>query len=147
MRPSTLQRGSVAVELALVLPLLMMILAGIAGVGTAFYDQMALVNATRAGLQYALVEQSQNTASISSAASSDASHDLPGIVVSTPAVYQMCSDGSAYSGSGSCGGFDATPWTYVQVSASYSFPVFLASFIPGLPSTLSLSQTSIMRIN
>lgn len=49
MRRLREQRGAVAVEFALVLPVLMLILLGITEYGLVFYDQLTLTNAAREG--------------------------------------------------------------------------------------------------
>ena len=58
MRPSNGQRGSSAVEFALVLPLVLLLLLALVQVGVLARDQLVLTQASRAGAREAAVEAS-----------------------------------------------------------------------------------------
>ncbi|MEG2961977.1 MAG: TadE/TadG family type IV pilus assembly protein, partial [Janthinobacterium sp.] len=75
------QQGVAAVELALLMPVLLLIFLGIAGMSRLYYLQMALVSAARAGVQIAQAGQTQDTARIADAARRDALHDAPGMAM------------------------------------------------------------------
>ena len=57
-QPNSRERGQAVVELALVLPLMLMLLLGIVQFGTVFRDYIALTDATRVGARQAAVARS-----------------------------------------------------------------------------------------
>lgn len=50
------ERGAAAVELAIILPLLLLIIAGVVDFGRAFFTQVVLTNAAREGARAAVVD-------------------------------------------------------------------------------------------
>jgi Flp pilus assembly protein TadG len=80
-RRSLLRRreGTAAVELALISPLLMLLLAGIIDFGRAFREEIELASAVAAASQYALL----NVATINSAGAAGLATALTGIVANT----------------------------------------------------------------
>lgn len=60
----TNQQGASLVEMALILPLLVLILAGVADLGRAFHDYIVIHNASREGARYASHFPPINTANI-----------------------------------------------------------------------------------
>lgn len=121
------ERGAAMVEFAILLPLLLLVIAGIVDLGRAFFTEVALTNAAREGAR---------AAAISTATPADvqvrAQASAPGLTVTTAAT--LCSGA----------GGDAT------VTASNAFtwvalgPVFnLFPGSPALPPTLS--STAVMR--
>jgi hypothetical protein len=89
-----------AVELALLMPVLLLIFFGIAGLGRVYVVDLALAHAARAGMQYALASNTRDVALIAAAARRDALPDLPGMPLPAVAIVQRCADGSPYGGSG-----------------------------------------------
>lgn len=51
-RPATRERGAALVELAIILPVLIILVLGVIDLGRVFYSYEALVNATREGARY-----------------------------------------------------------------------------------------------
>ncbi|MEG0886751.1 MAG: TadE/TadG family type IV pilus assembly protein, partial [Janthinobacterium sp.] len=92
------QRGVAAVELALLLPVLLLIFFGIAGLSRLYFVQLALANAARAGMQFAVAGNSRDVARIAAAAQADARLDLPDMALPAVAIVQRCADGSPYGG-------------------------------------------------
>jgi Flp pilus assembly protein TadG len=74
--------GTAAVELALVSPMLLTLLAGIIDFGRAYRDEIALSSAVAAAAQYALV----NNASINSTSAASLAATLSGIVANSNAA-------------------------------------------------------------
>ena len=64
LRPGRGEKGAAAVEFAIVLPLLMLLLAGFIDFGWLFYWQHAVSNASRAGARYGV--QAKFTGGVSS---------------------------------------------------------------------------------
>lgn len=134
--------GSSVVELALVLPLLCLLLAGVVDFGRACYASIELASAAAAGAVYG-TQNNTDVSGMQKAALLDAA-DVP-TMAATAAYGCECSDGSAASVScttepTSC----SAGWVYyVQVSTSLTYKPLLAW--PGLPSSLALAGFSRMR--
>jgi Flp pilus assembly protein TadG len=58
VRPSDVQRGSAAIEFALVLPLVLLLLLALVQVGVLAHDRLILTQASRAGAREAAVDPS-----------------------------------------------------------------------------------------
>lgn len=140
------QRGVAAVELALLLPLLLLIFFGIAGMSRLYYLQMALASAARAGVQFAQAGQTRDTARIAAAAYADARHDAPGMALPQVTIRQRCADGSAYVGNGKCPGAASAPWTYVEVRTSYVLAEAITPLLPAFATPLRLQQSATARL-
>ncbi|MEG0886325.1 MAG: TadE/TadG family type IV pilus assembly protein [Janthinobacterium sp.] len=140
------QQGVAAVELALLMPVLLLIFLGIAGMSRLYYLQMALVSAARAGVQFAQAGQTQDTARIAAAARRDALHDAPGMAMPDVAIRQRCADGSPYAGNGKCPGYASAPWTYVEVRTSYVLADAGYPLLPGFAAPLRLQHSATARL-
>lgn len=135
-------RGSSLVEVALVVPFLLLLLLGVVDFGRAFYLSMEVAGAAQAGAEYG----SQNpvdTSGIQNAVTTDAP-DVPSLTVATPTYGCECSDGSSYSASCSTAPSCTNNMVYrvnVTVSATYKpwFPW------PGIPSSMQISNSASMR--
>ena len=116
------RRGSMAVEFALVVPVLLLFVGGIVDFGRAFYYQTELSQALRSGMQYALKAP---TDSAGIAAVIGQSTSLP-ISVAAPVTFCQCYDGTNVSCSGTCtvlGGMR----NYVRLEASYAWTPMLGT--------------------
>ncbi len=120
------ERGQSLVELALVLPLLMLVILGAIDFGRVFYASMTVAGAARNGAQYAS-ENPTDTTGIQSAALDDAGSldPAPTVTVSGPT-----SDGN--------GG------EYVRVQVDHEFSTLIPW--PGLPSSIEISRAVTMRV-
>ena len=83
---SRCRRGTAAVELALISPMMLILLAGIIDFGRAYRDEIALSSAVAAAAQYAL----NNAASINSGSAASLAATISGIVAN--------SNGAAWAG-------------------------------------------------
>ncbi len=92
-----LQRGAAAVEFALVLPLLLMIFAGIIEFGVMMYDQAVITNAAREGARWGVVQAA----------------------ASVPSPMTGCGQVSSVQG-GTCSGTQSQPSNACQVASNYS---------------------------
>lgn len=135
--------GQAVVELALCLPLLLLITAGVLDLSRAFYFADAVVGAARAGTEWASVNSSQSGAitSIQNAALADASN-LSGLTATASAACQ-CDDGTGVScSSGHCS--SGAVRTYVTVSTSYGFQTL--GVYPYIARPLTLTGLSRVRV-
>ena len=134
------RRGSALVELALISPLLLVLLAGVLNYGFALRTAAAVTTAAHAGAQYGSMStaNANNSAGIRAAAL-NAEPNVSGMTVSS-AVSCECPGGTAVNCSGSCTG---NMLMYVQVTASATAATFFS--YSGLPFTGTVTSTATMR--
>lgn len=145
LKPSNGRRrrssGSVAIELSLAIPLLLIILLGTADFGRIFHDSIAVSNASRVGVQYAMSSASRqsDTAGMVTAALDD----LPNRTGATAAArtYCTCSNGSEQSCSTTC----TSKRLYIEVTVTKTFQTLVQ--YPGIPSSTNLSSKTIARLD
>jgi Flp pilus assembly protein TadG len=136
------QRGTSIVETALVLPFLILLLAGAFDFGEAYYAATEVASAAEAGAQYGL-QNVTNLTGMQTAAKLDAAN-VPNL--QAVATYGCeCSDGS--SPVASC---TSSPTTctynivnYVQVVTTATYKPVIN--YPGLPTSIPLSSTAKLR--
>jgi Flp pilus assembly protein TadG len=130
-------RGVAAIEFALALPVLLLLLAGVADLGFAVYAKMQVQDAAEAGALYA-AQNGWNPAGIGAAVvqATGAAN-----ILASPAPSQFC--GCPTGGhivATTCGANcpDGTAaGSYIQVNASVPRPSILTSFGFSLPATLT----------
>jgi Flp pilus assembly protein TadG len=134
------QKGQALLEMALILPFLVLLLLGIIEIGRYAELSIAVANAARSAVQYGAqsLADAADTTGIQNAATFDASMSPPLTV--SPSIVCYCS-GSI------CAGPCAAPSTeivYLQVTTTGTFtPLFT---YPGLPSLTTISSTAQMRV-
>ena len=141
-------RGSVAVELALLAPVLAGVLIGIVDIGTYINQKMQLQSAARAGAQYAIQSDgnAEDTAGIFDVVAAASNMDA-GFTV-TSVAFCGCADGTETTVSttgcgGTCAGGDS-PALSVRVTVSNTFtPIFP---YPGLPDSVDLQGQTSLRV-
>jgi Flp pilus assembly protein TadG len=135
--------GGSLVELALLLPVFMLLLLGALDLGRAYYLAIEVAGAAQAAAAYGS-QNPTDTTGISAAASDDAPN-VPSLSVQTPTYGCECSDGSSYSSNCSstptCSGKTVVYRVNVTVNGTYTslFPW------PGVPSSFSLTSSASMR--
>jgi Flp pilus assembly protein TadG len=143
------QRGTAAVEFALVATVLTALLPAATDLALAIWANQQVGNAARAAAEYAATNApSYNSSNISTAATSATSRSG---VTATPSEYCGCAGASGVAtqacGSACAGG--PTTGTYVSVTASTSYtpilPVMWGTLLTS--GSLKLSATSVTRIN
>lgn len=141
------RRGAVAVELALLAPVLAFMLVGAIDFGNYIYQRMQLKNASRAGAQYAIQSSSDpfDNAAIDAVVRAASNIDAGASV--TSGAFCGCVDGSESAPdslgvcSGTCAGGEF-PALFVRVTVSDTFSTLFP--YPGIPDTLTLQgQTSL----
>lgn len=118
------ERGAAAVELALFLPIALMLFAGLFQYGSGIYASMRLESAARAGAQYAMIDATDAT-KIQNAVLGALGGDTSGVLV-TAQTYCQCPGSGTQTDctTGSCSG-GAAPNQYVSIAASRPFPPIL----------------------
>ena len=87
------QKAAAAVEFALIMPVVLVSVTGVAGYGIVMYDKMSLTNAVQAGTQLALVDASSTTA-IKNAVVSAASSSGLNLTTADVTTTEFCEDTS-----------------------------------------------------
>jgi Flp pilus assembly protein TadG len=137
------EQGASLVELAILLPLFLLMLFGALDFGRAFYLEMEIAGAAHAAAIYGS-ENPTDVTGMQNTAQDDAPN-VPNLSVGTPTYGCECSDGTSYSGSCSttptCSSNNVVYRVNVTVSATYS-PLFPW---PKIPSSMSFSSSASMR--
>jgi|HubBroStandDraft_5_1064220.scaffolds.fasta_scaffold08222_3 Flp pilus assembly protein TadG len=130
------ESGASIVEFAIVAPFLALLLVGTIDFGRYMYDGILLANAARAGVQYGAqnLQTAVDSTGIQNAAYADASNLTVHATTTT-----FCKLGVVAT---TCSASGAVP--YVQVIASGTWSPMIS--YPGLPASMTLSQTAVMRV-
>jgi len=142
-RSGSRQTGQTVLEMALMLPLLLMLLVSVIEIGRYAYFDILISNAARAGAQYGAqsVIHAWDINGIKNAAHDD------GLAAMTITPTQQCSC-SPTATPVNCGGGGigcAQTLVYVQVQATDTYSSLFS--YPGIPKTLKLSSTVTMRVS
>jgi Flp pilus assembly protein TadG len=137
--------GNAIVELALLLPILVMLLVGVAELGRFAYMAIEVSNAARAGVQYGAENHvtASDTTGMQTAATTDGSN-VRGISA-TAIHYCACASASGTAVAclpTSCTSSPIIEYVQVNTTASVS-PMFN---YPGISNTLTLTGQAIMRV-
>ncbi|MGI9101633.1 MAG: TadE/TadG family type IV pilus assembly protein [Terriglobales bacterium] len=144
------QRGNAIVEFALVLPLLVVLVLGVADFGRVFYYAVMTANAARAGAQYALRNNYTNVMGIQNACIQDTglpSAQFNSANVTEASCFLRC-PGSATEMTctvvnlNSCGAEQA--YIYSRVRTQFTFNTLVS--YPGVPNSTVLHGLAIMRV-
>ncbi len=135
-------RGTSTVEMAALLPVLVLLTLGVVDLGRVFYEAVLVSNAARAGLSYGSLSAAKaEETSISHALGHSDGADNGGVNVSATRVCE-CAGGSVVNcDTGTCGG--TPPRVYVRVHAWKTFNTTFP--YPGIPDTVNLSRVFYMR--
>ena len=138
------ERGSSVLELALVAPLFLLLMAGAIGFGQAWRVSSAVSSAAEAGALYGLANP-MDTTGMARAAAADAGYDTGRSKLQTAATWGCeCTDGSSAMPSckrkPSCAS-GLVSYVDVTISTVYAPPLV----VPGLPSSYTLHGHSRLR--
>ena len=132
--------GNIAVEMALLAPLLIILLTGMFDFGTAINERMKLTSAVRAGIQYAM-HHSADPEIVKQTVLGALGAESTGTTV-TVSQSAECADGSEVDIDGSCGA--ALKRTFVNISAQRAHETIFN--YPAVPAPVSLSATASVRV-
>ncbi len=137
-------RASVAIELALLTPVLLFMLIGLIDFGGAIHERMQLTSAARAGVQFALQSNANidDIAGILLAVTTAGELDTADITVTTT-QFCGCADGSAAACDAFCTG-GGSAGTYVSVTVVEQFSTLFP--YPGLGNPITLEGEAILRV-
>ncbi len=129
---SSSDRGSAAVEFALVLPLLLMVVLGIVEFGLLLYREAMLATASREGARAGVVLRTPKPTA----------GDIQAVVQNVLANAGVSSDRTSITVTGSGGSF-GTDLTVV-VEQPYRF-LFLPNLVPGMKASITLVGKTVMK--
>ena len=133
--------GGAAIEMAAMLPFLLVLLAGLFDFGSSVMNAMALQSAARVGAQYALTQPADRAgiaAVIQAATRLDAS-----TLTITSSNFCECPDGTSVACTGSCGA-NVTLRTFVTIQVTQPFTSILP--YPAFIRPTQLSGTAVLRV-
>ena len=141
MKKSKWESGIALVEMAIVLPLLLLLLLGTIDFGRVFYQAVTVANVARAGASYGSLDEarSKDLSGIQQAALQEA-QDIDGVSVMVERFCQ-CADGSPMNCDGVCP--EGVPRIYVKVIAAKTFRTIVP--YPGIPDPVNIDREVIMR--
>ena len=134
--------GLTFIELALFVPALLLVVIGGIDLARAFYASVTLANAAEVGALYGSrsVSASSDTSGVQTAAT-NVGKDLT--MIATTTRYCSCGSGPAQSCPASCSEGNSSH-TYVKVETTHTFNPFFP--VPGIPSSVPLTRTAMMRV-
>ncbi|HKT12795.1 MAG TPA: TadE/TadG family type IV pilus assembly protein [Terriglobia bacterium] len=138
------ESGQAIIEMAVILPVAIGLLVGIAEIGRYANESIVVSHAARAGVQYAA--QNRVTASSNSQIIQAAMNDAPSLtnMTVTPSHYCTCADGTASTCTGTdCSGSRIIE--YVKVDTQVQMPNFIS--YPGFPQSFTVKGEKIMRVS
>lgn len=138
------ESGQAIIEMAIILPVAIGLLVGIAEIGRYANESIIVSHAANAGVQYAA--QNRVTASSNAQIIQAAQNDAPSLTTMTvtPSHYCTCADGT----SSTCTGTDCSGSRiieYVKVDTQVEMPNFIS--YPGFPTSFTVRGEKIMRVS
>jgi Flp pilus assembly protein TadG len=120
------QRGAVAIEFALILPILLIVLGGIVNFGMAFSQKLALDNAVRQAVRSAVVD---------SGSALDPAAEAQTVFAGTVAMAQGETAAITFVGASTCEGstFGAKLHAQGKFKSNFMFPWL----VPGMPKSIT----------
>jgi Flp pilus assembly protein TadG len=134
--------GTAILELAIAIPVLVLLALGVADFGRMFATGIAVANAARAAAEYGAssVATSSDTAKINQAGRDDAADY--GLITVTSSSFCRCPDGSTPACNGTCaGGYPVE--VFVRADASKTLNLILR--YPGLPTSMTFRDSATFR--
>ena len=145
---STSSRGTSTVEMAMILPVLLLLTLGAVDLGRVFYDAVGVANAARAGLSYGSLSKaySQDTTKITEVANADAV-TMPGGVTLNVTRICHCVINNIHTPvdcENTCPGA-LEPWVYLKAQASKTYSTLFP--FPGIPDGVSITRDAYIQVN
>jgi Flp pilus assembly protein TadG len=147
--------GGALVELALVLPVLVLVFVGTIDFGRVFYASQALTNAARAGAQYGAHTPARSGDITGMRTVAEAASSSPGITAQASRLCQCATNTGTFSATtptaNDCTSASATACpgghrvVTVTVTTTKTFETFMAGGLPSFLQSLTLTRTATMR--
>ena len=131
--------GVVSIEVAVVVLVLVPLVMGAVDFGMGFREKLRLTNAARAGAQYAITNPNlQDVPGTIQAARNDA-NDTTNALAITAVYSSTCPDGTSLP----CAA-NVVPYDFITVTVGATYNALFS--YPGLPTSIPLQKTAILRI-
>jgi hypothetical protein len=135
------ENGSAMVELAVAVPILLLLAIGVAEYARLYFTQITVANAARSGAEYG-IKTNGNVDSMTYGARIEAGKDSVGMII-TAGTFCNCPDGtSADCVTGDCGSY-GVPRAFDSVAVKKSVRFFFR--YPGFPDSVVVQRKSILR--
>lgn len=138
------QRGSAIVELAIAIPVLILLVIGVADFGRMFLTGITVANAARATAEYATltVENSAKDSSVLNQIGRDDAADIGGVLV-TSERFCRCPNGTTPACDGTCDAPYSAPEIFVKAKAQKTVNLILR--YPGIAGTVTFRDSATFR--
>jgi len=150
------ETGGALVELAMALPVVMVVFAATIDFARVFYTSMALMDAARAGAQYGAVNSAFATDIPGMQSAATAATNTTGITAVASRLCQCATDVGVFSATSPTANDCTSPVATscpgkhlvvtVTVTTSKTFSTIITGF-PSIPSSVNLSRTATMRVH
>ncbi len=134
------RRGGVAVEFALLMPLMLVLFLALYDFGMAAYENMSLTNAARVAGQYGVMNPLDSAGITAVATQSQTTWNAPPAVSSS--IFCQCPDGTSVDCSGACAAGPTNHFLRVLVQEPYQ----LLIPYPGLSGSMNLAGEAVFRL-
>ena len=149
------EAGGALVELALVLPVLVLVFVGTVDFGRVFYTSQSLVNAARAGAQYGAHSLARSADLAGMKATAEAASNTAGITAIATRLCECASDTATFSSTAGSPNDCVSPQASscpgkhrvvtVTVTTTKTFNTLIGGGLPGFLQSLSLTRSATMR--
>lgn len=139
------ERGSAIIEMAFIIPLLLILVLGLVEAGRLGDYAIHVANAARAGVQYGAQNEATagDTQGMQNAANADAQY--AGITSVAAPTFCTCADGTPSTcQQGDCPGSHRLQW--VKVTATGTFTSINSTLVPASLRNVTLTRTAIMEV-
>lgn len=147
--------GGALVELALVLPVLVLVFVGTIDFGRVFYTSQSLINAARAGVQYGAHTPGRTADIAGMETTAEAATSTPGIEATASRLCQCATNTGTFSATLPSANDCTTPAATscpsghrvitVTVTTTKTFTTLMAGGLPGFLQSINLTRTATMR--
>ena len=140
------EEGSSLVELALTMPILLLLVLGAAEFGWVAYAAIEVANAARAGVSYGC--QTSATAGDIAGIQNTAAADAPDITLGTTTVTTSCICSNGNAAAGGCGSPTACPGSEIETILTVQTQATVIPLIrvPGIPTSLTLHGQAVQKV-
>ncbi len=138
-------RGSSLVEMAMIMPVLLLMIVGALDMGSMFVRKMEIANSVKAGIQYALVRKpiQGDLSNISGAVTNSLGNTVTGTTQINVELYCMCA-GVKQVCTLTCTDENVTAFVQVTVTEDYKTPFFNYDFFM---SSFPIDETATIQLN
>ncbi|HVJ32539.1 MAG TPA: TadE/TadG family type IV pilus assembly protein [Terriglobia bacterium] len=139
-------RGSIAVEAALIIPMLTLLFTGAVDFGAAMMARTELFNAVHAGVLYSLVYPDDLAGAIKAVGQASSLETGADAISATATSSCRCKDGSTVSGScstASACSASGDDYQIINIVATQNYNLIIS--FPGLPRSVTLSENATVR--